>query len=642
MRANILGTAGLLALATLAAPAQERVIECRAAAGEDRAAMARRVASQVAEMPEGTGRYRIEMHGGTRRLTAAAQRALPARRTEAGPAAPIVVLDPASDADTEIAMTIQAALESRGIEIRATRNLDKSAGLGESGMPRWQEPAEAYLRESGAPEEIDGDAGLYAKWLGAEALVRLQSTGLAAPVILFSPEGEYTAASEAMAEQIQRQLPGAILVACAECVSGADTAEVVVDLGASAAEPAGKMAAASALTSGIKTLAADAPRSAAKGDVTSPAPGATLAGSSVTIQWTAGTDATNYWLMVGTWLGGNTLYSQDQGTLTSAPVSGLPTDGRLIYVRLWSYINSTWQSSDYTYRAFSSGGTVPVKAQMASPVNGAKLPGASVAFQWSAGVAVSRYYLMVGLWPGGSTLYDGDQGENRQVTVPGLPVDGRTLSVRLWSYIDGSWQFADYQYEAAGTYTPVKAAMTSPAAGSTLPGTSATFQWSAGSGVLRYYLFVGTWLGGNDLYSQDLVTSQSATVANLPANGSLLYVRLWSYINGNWQYEDSTYTASGTAPTPVKAVMTAPAPNSTLASGTVTFQWTAGSAVQRYYLFVGTSVGNNDIAASDQALNVSATLTGLPVNGKVLFVRLWSYINSGWQYSDYSYRAAGQ
>jgi hypothetical protein len=258
----------------------------------------------------------------------------------------------------------------------------------------------------------------------------------------------------------------------------------------------------------------------------------------VTFQWTPGTEAANYWLMVGTWLGGNTIYSQDQGTLTSAPVSGIPVDGRLIYVRLWSYINNAWQSNDYAYRAFSSGGAVPAKAQMTSPPGGSKLPGASASFQWSAGVAVSRYYLMVGMWPGGNTVYDADQGENRQVTVAGLPTDGRTLYVRLWSYIDGSWQFLDYSYEAAGTFTPVKAVMTAPAPGSTLPGASVSFQWTAGNGVLRYYLFIGTWLGGDNLFSQDMAASLSANVTTLPVNGSLLYVRLWSYINGSWQYND--------------------------------------------------------------------------------------------------------
>lgn len=39
---------------------------------------------------------------------------------------------------------------------------------------------------------------------------------------------------------------------------------------------------------------------------------------------------------------------------------------------------------------------------------------------------------------------------NLAVTVPNLPTDGRTLYVRLGSMIQGSTQFQDYTYTAAG------------------------------------------------------------------------------------------------------------------------------------------------------------------------------------------------
>jgi hypothetical protein len=30
----------------------------------------------------------------------------------------------------------------------------------------------------------------------------------------------------------------------------------------------------------------------------------------------------------------------------------LPTDGRTLYVRLWSLVSGAWQFNDYTYTAF--------------------------------------------------------------------------------------------------------------------------------------------------------------------------------------------------------------------------------------------------------------------------------------------------
>ncbi len=561
------------------------------------------------------------------------------RQAAAGPAAAIIVVDPASDTDTEMAMTMQATLQSAGYEIRATRNLDKTAGVGASGQPRWQEPAEVYLREIGVPAEIGGDAGRYARYLGAKALVRLQATRATAPVIRYAPAA---AASAALAMRIQQALPGASVAACAECTIGAAFAEVVLDMGADAALAATQLAGARALVAGFQGLTATGGRGAAGGQMISPAPGSTLPGTMVRFAWTAGTGATNYWLMVGTWLGGNTLYSEDRGTLTGADVNGLPLDGRMIYVRLWTLAGGVWQSTDSTYRAYSSSGLVPAKAQLTVPAGGFKLGGSPATLEWTAGVGVSRYYLMIGLWPGGNTIYDGDQGENRKVSVTDLPVDGRTLYVRLWSYMDGVWQFQDSTAEAAGIFLAAKASLIAPFAGSKLEDTTATFEWNAGAGVERYYLFVGTWPGGDNLYNQDLGTELSASVSDLPSNGSLIYVRLWSYLSGKWEHSDAMYMASGTVPVPVKAAMLWPVPNTTWESGTVQFNWSSGTEVRRYYLFVGTSVGNNDIVASDQGLNLSTTLTGLPVNGKTLYVRLWSYTDSGWLYNDYQYRAAGR
>jgi hypothetical protein len=58
-------------------------------------------------------------------------------------------------------------------------------------------------------------------------------------------------------------------------------------------------------------------------------------------------------------------------TATSAPISGLPTDGRTLYARLWSQFGGAWSDPngngyyvDYTY--FASAGNLPL---IASPPN---------------------------------------------------------------------------------------------------------------------------------------------------------------------------------------------------------------------------------------------------------------------------------
>jgi uncharacterized protein YkwD len=108
------------------------------------------------------------------------------------------------------------------------------------------------------------------------------------------------------------------------------------------------------------------------------------------------------------------------------------------------------------------------------------------------------------------------------------------------------------------TPTPVggtKASLTSPTPGSTLPGATATFAWTAGTNVSYYWLSVGTTgAGSTNVYSQLAGaggTARSATVSGLPTNGSTIYVRLYSTIGGAWLTADNTSRAAGgTAPAP--------------------------------------------------------------------------------------------
>ena len=91
---------------------------------------------------------------------------------------------------------------------------------------------------------------------------------------------------------------------------------------------------------------------------------------------------------------------------------------------------------------------------------------------------------------------------------------------------------------------PTPAVLTTPAPGSTLSGSSVTFGWTAGTGVVDYELYLGTTgVGSRDLYDSGVTTSLSKTVSGLPTGGQTIYARLWSW-NGVWQTKDYTYTES--------------------------------------------------------------------------------------------------
>lgn len=280
------------------------------------------------------------------------------------------------------------------------------------------------------------------------------------------------------------------------------------------------------------------PIGGASPQITSPAPGATLTSTTQLFEWTPGTGVAQYWLYVGSTPGGADFYDQDRGLSLSATVTGLPSDGRTLYVRLW-WLRGDWEFADYTYTAMTVAATNP---RITDPPPGSTLGGASPLFQWSAGTGVSQYWLYVGSSPGGADLYDQDRGLNLSASVTGLPMDGRALYVRLWWLRAGTWEFADFTFTAAaGGGNP---AITSPPPGATL-GTTQVFQWSAGAGVDQYWLYAGSAPGGADLWDQDYGLNLSATVAGLPADGRTIYIRLWWLRAGVWEFADVVYRAAG-------------------------------------------------------------------------------------------------
>jgi len=273
--------------------------------------------------------------------------------------------------------------------------------------------------------------------------------------------------------------------------------------------------------------------------LTTPAPSSTLSGSNVAFAWSGGVGVTEYELWVGsTGVGSSNLNYPGVTTGTTETVSGLPTAGGTLYVRLYSKINGAWQFHDYTYTAATLAGP----AVLTSPVLASTLTGSSVAFSWSTGSGATEYELWVGsTGVGSSNLNYPGVTTGTTETVSGLPTNGETLYVRLYSKISGVWQYNDYTYTAER----VPAVLTTPTPSSTLTSTSVAFTWGAAAGATDYELWVGTTgVGSSNLNYPGVTTGLTETVSGLPASGGgTVYVRLYSKISGVWVYNDYTYTA---------------------------------------------------------------------------------------------------
>ena len=84
---------------------------------------------------------------------------------------------------------VRDELQTAGAEVLSTRNLDRAAGTGESGFPRWQEAARYHLKALGAPASVWSSTGtdhlshdircrpLWANHVNADILVSLHNNG---------------------------------------------------------------------------------------------------------------------------------------------------------------------------------------------------------------------------------------------------------------------------------------------------------------------------------------------------------------------------------------------------------------------------------------------------------------------------------
>ena len=362
--------------------------------------------------------------------------------------------------------------------------------------------------------------------------------------------------------------------------------------------------------------------------ITSPANGTTFSSGTVTFNWSPSTGASNYYLYVGNGFRTYDIYS-NYVSGGSSVVSGLPLDRRKLYVTMWSLINGVWQPVDYIFNSCCDTGGSP--ARITSPLNGATFTSGTVTFNWSPSTGASSYYLYVGNSFRAYDIYS-NYVSGGVTTVSGLPTDARPLYVSMWSLINGVWQPVDYVYQAFGGSG--FAQITSPTNGGTFGSSTVTFNWSPSTGASNYYLYVGNGFRTYDIYS-NYVSGGSATVTGLPTDGRLLYVSMWSLIGGVWQPADYSYRAfTGVA----VAQITSPTNNSTLNSGTVTFNWSPSTGASSYYLYIGNNFQTYDLYSNYISGGVT-TLSGFPRDGRVLYVTMWSLINGVWQPVNYTYRA---
>ena len=231
----------------------------------------------------------------------------------------------------------------------------------------------------------------------------------------------------------------------------------------------------------------------------SPAPSSTLSSNTATFQWTSFPNSTAYWVDIGSTAGGNNYYSSGNlGNVLTTSTSNLPTNGSTIYVTLYTFVDGSWTPNAYTYTAFNVGALTGV---LTTPTPSTQLAGSTITFGWNAGTGSTAYWLDIGSTAGGNNYYSsGNLGTALTATAAGLPTNGSTVYVTLYSQVSGNWVANAYTYTAYNLAAS-EAVMTTPAPGSVLTANTVTFGWTAGAAASAYWLDVGSTPGANDYYS---------------------------------------------------------------------------------------------------------------------------------------------
>jgi hypothetical protein len=358
--------------------------------------------------------------------------------------------------------------------------------------------------------------------------------------------------------------------------------------------------------------------------LTRPVPGSSLTSSSVLFEWEVASGALQYWLYVGTTSGGSDLYNSSEGLGLSRAVTGLPATGGTLYVRLWTLLSTGWEYNDYSFAA--ANGRL---ALLAMPTPASTFTSPAVRFGWTSASGATQYWLYVGSSMGGADYYNSSQGTSLSREVAGLPTNGSTVYVRLWTLLSSGWDFNDYAYTASSGRL---ALLTTPTPDSAFTSPSVRFSWTSANGATQYWLYVGSSVGGAQYYDASQGSGLSGEVTGLPTSSSPVYVRLWTLLGTGWEYMDYAYAAANGR----LALISSPTPDSRLSSSAA-FAWTGAGGALEYWLTLGTggpSAAN--IYNASQGTSQLRTVPALPSSGTI-YVRIWTRLGTGWDYVDYTY-----
>ncbi len=189
------------------------------------------------------------------------------------------------------------------------------------------------------------------------------------------------------------------------------------------------------------------------------------------------------------------------------------------------------------------------------------------------------------------------------------------------------------------TSDQVRSEMQAPIPGDTLQGTTVTFTWSAPNNATLFDITIGTHgFGSTNIRSSSPIADSYLTLDTLPDDGTPVYVRLRTQINGDWRYEDYRYQSFNRDK--FAAEMLSPEMGTFLNSAELQLKWDRPAGASVFDLHIGDQgPGSDNVRSSELITGTTLNLTQLPLHGQNLYLRLFTK-NVDWEYRDYKVVAA--
>ena len=389
----------------------------------------------------------------------------------------------------------------------------------------------------------------------------------------------------------------------------------------------------------------------------SPVPGTELTGTSATFSWNSVTGA-SYCFRLGDSPGGLN-YANQCTNGASLNVANIPGTGEPVYGGITTYFSEGGSALNEFVVGAANQSTV---GKILTPATGTVVSGSSMLLTWQLGVNVNSYRVAVGTNPGGSEIAD--------VTLPATQANFRIEGINRFgaAYVYVTLQSnlpsgtarrtAAYPLNAGAPLNP--GVITSPADGSTLSGTSFTFNWTPlavpSTYTAKYFLTVGRTPGATDIFpdvGQGVLLTGTSQFVSIPValGGRPMFASLYSLtcpasgpctssVN-SYRYETALGTPS-IGPDASAAELIVPASGQNLAAGAkVRFEWSSGTGVDEYWLTIGTAINATDLYYSyngrrpEPLTSRSVSLNAIPAGVNRIYVALYSRIGNSWFRRDY-------